>query len=285
MIFCLTLLVKDNKNGEETMSVLNEASMGSFQKALRAREASGGMDTYQANKTDGPSGLGSKKLSSQSLALGDPTSGLDPSGGLFERYSEYEGLTKSARGKNNTLVASNVNMQDEIDKIISKGDGNTTSALQTDASYETSFKLINDLKKDFNISTEVAAGMVGNLWHETGGFKFMQELKPTSGRGGYQIAQWTGVRRKAFESYVDSLDLDINSYEAGYGFLKIELLGSEKRNFEKIKGATTVKQAATLTSEKFLRPGKPNLSKRLVAAEDIFNRYNEQYGSQSDKEV
>ena len=264
------------------MSVLNKASMGSFQKALRAREALGGMDTYQANKT---SGLGSKKLSSQSLALGDPTSGLDPSGGLFERYSEYEGLTRSARDKNNTFVASNESMQEEIDRMISEGDGNTSSALQTDASYETSFKLINDLKKDFNISTEVAAGMVGNLWHETGGFKFMQELKPTSGRGGYQIAQWTGVRRKAFESYVDSLDLDINSYEAGYGFLKIELLGSEKRNFEKIKGATTVKQAATLTSEKFLRPGKPNLSKRLVAAEDIFNRYNEQYGSQSDKEV
>ena len=43
--------------------------------------------------------------------------------------------------------------------------------------------------------------------------------------------------------------------------------------------------AITVTSEKFLRPGKPNLSKRLVAAEDIFNRYNEQYGSQSDKEV
>ena len=134
MIFCLTLLVKDSKdhkNGEETMSVLNKASMGSFQKALRAREALGGMETYQAFKTDGTSGLGSKKLSSQSLDLADPTSGLDPSGGLFEKYSEYEGLTRSARGKNNTLVASNESMQEEIDRMISEGDGNTSYALTT----------------------------------------------------------------------------------------------------------------------------------------------------------
>ena len=134
MIFCLTLLVKDSKdhkNGEETMSVLNKASMASFQKALKARQALGGMETYQAFKTGGTSGLGSKKLSSQSLDLADPTSGLDPSGGLFEKYSEYEGLTRSARGKNNTLVASNESMQEEIDRMISEGDGNTSYALTT----------------------------------------------------------------------------------------------------------------------------------------------------------
>ena len=97
------------------MSVLNKASMASFQKALKARQALGGMETYQAFKTGGTSGLGSKKLSSQSLDLADPTSGLDPSGGLFERYSEYEGLTKNARGRNNTLVASNIFGMKQVD--------------------------------------------------------------------------------------------------------------------------------------------------------------------------
>lgn len=233
----------------------------------------GGIDT--ANVLSAKGGLGRRKnseASSLSVDVGDPSSGLDPSDGLLSRYSQYQDLTADVINKKNTLVASNQSLKEQI----RDGLGERTTAPEVDAGYDTAFKLMNDLKKDFGVSNEVAAGMVGNLWYETGGFKFMQELEPTSGRGGYQIAQWTGTRRKSFESYVKKLNLDINSYKAGYGYLKTELMGSEERNWDLIKEATTVKEAATLTSQEFLRPGKPNLKSRLNAAQDILTRYNEQ---------
>lgn len=252
------------------MSLLNKASMDGFEKALLARESEGGMDTYENLKTKGR-GLASKTdsgIRSLSVDIEDPASNLS----VVDRFGKYKELTEKARANRGSLIASNQSLKEQIRDGLEE----RTTAPDIDAGYDTAFKLMDDLKKDFNVSNEVAAGMVGNLWHETGGFKFMQEIKPLAGRGGYQIAQWTGNRRKAFESYVEKLGLDKNSYEAGYGYLKTELMGSEEKNWNLIKEATTVKEAATLTSQKFLRPGKPNLKSRLNAAQDILDRYLEQ---------
>tara|TARA_R110001599_G_C12162250_1_gene652389 strand:+ start:182 stop:964 length:783 start_codon:yes stop_codon:yes gene_type:complete len=241
-------------------------------KIARLQGSEGGIDTANVLSAKGLGRRRNSEASSMSVDVGEPSSGLDPSTGLLSRYSQYQDLTADAVNKRNTLVADNRSLEEQI----KDGVGERTTAPEIDAGYDTAFKLMDDLKKDFSVSNEVAAGMVGNLWHETGGFKFMQEIKPLAGRGGYQIAQWTGVRRKAFESYVEKLGLDKNSYEAGYGYLKTELMGSEEKNWDLIKEATTVKEAATLTSQKFLRPGKPNLKSRLNAAQDILDRYNEQ---------
>ena len=90
-----------------------------------------------------------------------------------------------------------------------------SSGVTVDKAYDTSFKLMDDLKSQFGMTTEQAAGFVGNLWHETGGFKFMQELKPTvkGSKGGLAFAQWTGDRRDDFESILKKLgDLPPESY-------------------------------------------------------------------------
>jgi len=153
-----------------------------------------------------------------------------------------------------------------------------SSGVTIDKAYDTSFKLIDDLKSQFDMTTEQAAGVVGNFWHETGGFKFMQELKPTvkGSRGGLAFAQWTGDRRDDFENLLKELgDLPAESYEGNWAMISEEFDTTEKSALNKILNTDSVVEAAKATSNHYLRPGKPQLNKRVSAAEDILQRYNE----------
>lgn len=126
-------------------------------------------------------------------------------------------------------------------------------------------QLLSDLKRDFGLTDAQAAGVVGNLMHESGGFQSLQEQNPGSGRGGFGYAQWTGARRNAFENYAASNGLDPNSYEANYGYLKHEIATDpyERRQFNTVKNAKTAAEAAKLVSDNFLRPGTPNIPSRV----------------------
>jgi len=153
-----------------------------------------------------------------------------------------------------------------------------SSGVTVDKAYDTSFKLIDDLKSQFGMTTEQAAGVVGNFWHETGGFKFMQELKPTvkGSKGGLAFAQWTGNRRDDFESLLKKLgDLSPESYEGNWAMISKEFDTTEKSALNKILNTDSIVEAAKATSNHYLRPGKPQLNKRISAAEDIYKRYNE----------
>lgn len=125
-------------------------------------------------------------------------------------------------------------------------------------------QLLSDLKRDFGLTDAQAAGVVGNLMHESGGFQSLQEQNPGSGRGGFGYAQWTGARRNAFENFAAQNGLDPNSYEANYGYLKHELNTDpyERRQFDTVKQAKTAAEAAKLVSDNFLRPGTPNIAAR-----------------------
>lgn len=118
-------------------------------------------------------------------------------------------------------------------------------------------RLMSDLMRDFDLTKEQAAGVVGNLDYETGGFKFMQEIKPIvpGSKGGFGFAQWTGPRRVAFEEYAAANKLDPTSYEANYGFLKHELENtSEGDIMADLRTTDSASAAATLFSNEFLRP-------------------------------
>jgi hypothetical protein len=99
------------------------------------------------------------------------------------------------------------------------------------------------LMEDFGFTKEQAAGVVGNLGHESGGFTEMQEKNPTRGRGGWGWAQWTGPRRKAFEAWTAEKGLDPASDEANYGFLKRELETTHKSVVGAVKGTKTSSEA------------------------------------------
>lgn len=131
-------------------------------------------------------------------------------------------------------------------------------------------RLMADLMRDFGLTRAQAAGIVGNLDHESGGFRTLQEINPTvrGSRGGYGYAQWTGPRRRAFEKWARANGLDMRSYEANYGFLKYELTStSEKRAIAKIRRTTNPTDAAIVFEDSFLRAGIPHLSSRIKRAQ------------------
>jgi len=133
-------------------------------------------------------------------------------------------------------------------------------------------RLARDLMAGLNLSPAAAAGIVGNLWHETGGFKHMQEIKPVvpGSRGGFGFAQWTGPRRRSFEAWAKANNLNPSSYEANLGFLKHELTATpEGRVMPALKAANTPDEAARVFSTQFLRPGIPHMNSRVSRARNI----------------
>lgn len=144
---------------------------------------------------------------------------------------------------------------------------------------ETSQRLVDDLMRDFDLTKVQASAIAGNLAQETGEFKFLQEKKPTvkGSKGGYGFAQWTGPRRKAYESWAEENGLDVNTYEANYGYLKEELENRQKgtiesmgiKTIENLKKMDDIDDATQYVSEYFLRPGIPHMNKRKKYAKEI----------------
>jgi len=159
-----------------------------------------------------------------------------------------------------------------------------TSGISVDSAYETSFKLMDDLKKDYNLTTEQAAAFAGNLWHETRGFQAFQEEGVKVGRGGLGFAQWTASRRVTFEDYLKKQgNLSANDYDGNYGYLKQELDTTKKKVLETLEGQVvragneivSVEEATRIISKNYLSPGTPRMDRRIAAAEDILQRYKE----------
>ncbi|WP_038367838.1 phage tail tip lysozyme [Bosea sp. UNC402CLCol] len=122
--------------------------------------------------------------------------------------------------------------------------------------------IINRLMADFGFTREQAAGIVGNLGHESGGLNELQERNPTSGRGGYGWAQWTGPRRRAFEAWAAEKGLDPASDEANYGFLRHELRTSHKGAVSAVKRAGSVEDATVAFENTFEQAGIKNYPSR-----------------------
>lgn len=132
-------------------------------------------------------------------------------------------------------------------------------------------RLMTGLMADYGLTREQAAGFVGNLAHESGGFRSLQEIAPVvkGSRGGYGYAQWTGPRRRQFEAWSAQNGLDPASYDANYGFLRHELSGPEGAVLGKLKGAQSVEDATRVVSDTFLRPGIPHMGSRVQWANRV----------------
>ena len=166
-------------------------------------------------------------------------------------------------------------------------DGGIIQDQTFDFDFETTFKrLVDDLKRDFGLTTIQASGLVGNLAFESGNFKTLQEKDfVKGGKGGYGFAQWTDTkadskRRTAFETWSISQGLDPRSYEANYGFLKKELSTNDpiiknmgKRTIEKLKNTSSVDDATNVFMKGYLRPGKAHLNKRKDRANEVYRMF------------
>ena len=131
------------------------------------------------------------------------------------------------------------------------------------------------LMKDFDLDDQQAAAILGNLGHESGGFKFLQEKKPLvpGSKGGYGWAQWTGPRRRSYEAYCKKNSLDPTSDKANYGFLFVELKGSEKASISALKAAEGFRNQVIAFEKKFERAGVKHYNNRVQWAEKALKAY------------
>lgn len=125
--------------------------------------------------------------------------------------------------------------------------------------------IMNLLRADFDLTVEEAAAILGNIGHECAGFVKFQEQKPTvpGSRGGFGWCQWTGPRRVAFEAYCKRNGLDTKSDKANYGYLFVELKGSEKAAIPALKKAVGLQAKVSAFERSFERAGVINMPSRM----------------------
>lgn len=134
--------------------------------------------------------------------------------------------------------------------------------------------IMANLMKDFGFTKEQAAGVVGNIGHESGGFKEMQEKNPLGGgRGGLGWAQWTGPRRVDFEKYCAANKISPTSDEANYGFLKHELQTTYKSTVSAVKQAGTAGQAMQIFEKHYEAAGVKNYASRQNYVDNALASY------------
>lgn len=133
-------------------------------------------------------------------------------------------------------------------------------------------QVLERLMADHGLTREQAAGIVGNLGHESGGFKHYQELAPTvpGSRGGAGWAQWTGPRRVAFEKWAAEKGLDPKSDEASYGFLTQGEPEEWNRALAAVKQHNTIDGATRAFENTYERSGVKAYGSRLSFANRVF---------------
>ena len=134
---------------------------------------------------------------------------------------------------------------------------------------------IDLLMKDFNLDLLSAIAIVGNAGHESGGFKQLQELKPLvpGSKGGYGIMQWTGPRRREYESYCKRNRFDPSDMMTNYKFLFVELNGPEGKVLPLLRKSKTLDEKVEIFSKTFLRPGIPHMDSRKIWARRALSAY------------
>jgi hypothetical protein len=151
-----------------------------------------------------------------------------------------------------------------------------TQALQPGESLQAAKQWKDNLKKDFGLNDAQAAGIVGNLWHESGGMN----TGITQGGGiggpngnmaddngnGYGIAQWGGVRKQGLIDFANANKLDPSSQAANYGYLKQELQGEYKGAIDAVKGTNDVAGATAAFCNSFEKPSDPQMASRVEYA-------------------
>lgn len=121
------------------------------------------------------------------------------------------------------------------------------------------------------LSLPVAQGIVANMKAESNLQPGINEIAPVvpGSRGGYGLNQWTGPRRVAYEQFATERGKPFDDLQTQLDFTMYELQGPERAAYAALQGVTNPIDAARIYSEQFLRPGIPNMGKRLGYAADL----------------
>ncbi|TPJ97632.1 hypothetical protein FJ872_31970 [Mesorhizobium sp. B2-5-9] len=109
---------------------------------------------------------------------------------------------------------------------------------------------------DRGMSPGIADAFVMNFQDESGLNPGINEKNPTvaGSRGGYGLAQWTGPRRRALESFAASQGKPAGDQDTQLDFLMSELGGPEAQAWKSIQAAPDTGHAAAAIVNQFLRP-------------------------------
>lgn len=118
------------------------------------------------------------------------------------------------------------------------------------------------------LSDAAARGIIANMIAESGLDPGINEINPVvrGSRGGYGLIQWTGPRRRALEAEASRRGVAVNSLDFQLDYLVLELQTTERNSYNALQNVSDPVEAARIFSEKNLRPGIPNLPKRLGEA-------------------
>jgi len=110
----------------------------------------------------------------------------------------------------------------------------------------------------------IADGFVMNFRDESGLNPGINEAAPMvpGSRGGFGLAQWTGPRRVALETFASNRGLPVDSIDAQLDFLMTELQGPESRAARSIMAAPDSAAAADAVLRDFLRPAPEHVATR-----------------------
>jgi hypothetical protein len=115
--------------------------------------------------------------------------------------------------------------------------------------------IMRDLIRDLGLSEPQAAGILGNIGWECGGFKQLQEQNPVmGGRGGLGWCQWTASRRTQFEQWLSENGFNYQNDAANYGFLLNELRGLQAASVRAVSQTPNVENATSEFMRVFERP-------------------------------
>lgn len=160
------------------------------------------------------------------------------------------------------------------------------SRSQAHNGLSTSQRYMSDLVGQ-GYSPEQAAGIVGNLAHESGNFKFHEELEENSyGTKGLGHLQWTNAggdnRRDTFEQYAKANKLDPKSYEANSRYLLHELKGGAGNKWTGGGGLDGFRKTGSLQDSvihfqnNYVRPNQEyaHTDRRLSYAQQALDEWN-----------
>jgi len=123
--------------------------------------------------------------------------------------------------------------------------------------------LMANLMRDFSLTKEQAAGIVGNLGHESAGLQAgIHHIGSTSSNAGIGWAQWVGPRRKAFEQYLTMTNQKATDANANYGFLKQELMGQYRSAIKEVRKQSTVHNSMVVFEKIYEGAGIKNYASR-----------------------
>lgn len=136
------------------------------------------------------------------------------------------------------------------------------------------------------MSKSQAAALTGHLEVESDSFRADTEYAPNAyGTRGRGHLQWTdtgnsGGRRTNFESFASSKGLDPKSFEANSQFLLSEMQGNHGNHwtnggsYQGFLNTGSLEEASAYLQNNYIRPGVPHTERRLGAARNYFNSFN-----------